>query len=127
MINFVVSVFPLCCVVFCFLFCFWFYCALNTQQGGYVCFTSLYSSYYYYMNNLFAYVRCNTGVYLLHAPWIRAFLHAVEKKILFCTMLFLCLFSTFPTMLSDKNHLHLPFNSIYICMLHASAHPQGTQ
>ena len=41
MTNFVVSVFL--CVVF--LFCFWFYCALNTQQGGY---SAHYKSYYYY-------------------------------------------------------------------------------
>ena len=35
MTNFVVSVF------LCVVFCFWFYCALNTQQGGYVCITSV--------------------------------------------------------------------------------------
>ena len=35
MTNFVVSVF------LCVMFCFWFYCALNTQQGGYVRITSL--------------------------------------------------------------------------------------
>ena len=39
MTNFVVSVFL--CVVFCFCFVFGFYCALNTQQGGYVRITSL--------------------------------------------------------------------------------------
>ena len=44
MTNFVVSVFFfVLCFVFCFVFVlfFGFYCALNTQQGGYVRITSL--------------------------------------------------------------------------------------
>ena len=39
--NFVVSVF--------FRFCFWLYCALNTQHGGYVRITRLYYYFYCYI------------------------------------------------------------------------------